>query len=162
MSVVRVTAAVLAALVLTGPALAHDVKLGALEIQHPWARATAPSAPTGAVYLALGNDSQQADRLVSAASPVAGKVELHTHLMDNGTAMMREVKAIDLPSEGSVTLAPGGLHIMLIGLKEPLVKGKTFPLTLTFETAGSVTVEVAIQGPGAMAPEEEGKSDHQP
>jgi copper(I)-binding protein len=151
--ILRMTGAALAAVLLTGPVLADDVTLGDIKIEHPWARATAASGQTGVVYLKLENDGTVPDRLVAAASPAADTVELHTNLMENGMMMMREVKAIDLGPDAPVVLAPDGLHIMLIGLKEPLVKGKRFPLTLTFEKAGSVTVEVAIQGAGAAAPE---------
>ena len=160
MKILRLTVTALAAVLLTGPVLADGFRLGAIEIEQPWARATAPASPDGVVYLRLDNRGGVADRLISAATPVAGTVALHEHAMDGGVMMMREVKAIDLAPEASVTLAPNGLHIMLIGLKEPLVKGRTFPLTLTFEKAGTLTVEVAIQGAGDMAPEPNA-SEHQ-
>ncbi len=156
----RSTIAVLALAVLTGPALAHDAKVGAIEIEHPWARATAPTAPTGVVYLELKNDGETADRLVSAASPAATTVQLHTHILEGGAMMMREVKAIDLPSKATVELIPSGLHIMLIGLKKPLVKDEVFPVTLTFEKAGTVTVDVKTEGPGAMGPADEETDEH--
>ena len=145
----------LAALTLAVPALAHGFKAGSLEIEHPWARATADGASNGAVYMVLSNEGKVADRLISAASPVATNVELHAHLDDNGVMRMREVKAIDLAPDATVKLMPGGLHVMLFGLKEPLKKGTLFPLTLTFEKAGAVAVEVAVQGAGDL------KSDHE-
>ena len=108
----------------------------------------------------LKNEGKTADRLLSAASPAAAKVELHAHINDNGVMRMREVNAIDLAPDATVKLAPGGLHVMLLGLTEPLKKGKAVPLTLTFEKAGSVTVEVAVQGAGDLKADHEGM-DHE-
>lgn len=150
----------LAALLLAAPAFAHGVKVGEIEIDHPWARATADGVQNGAAYLVLENDGKAVDRLMSATSPAAAKVELHTHINDNGVMRMREVNAIDLAPDAKVKLAPGGLHLMLLGLTEPLRKGKAFPLTLTFEKAGAVTVEVAVQGAGDSAPSHEGMGGH--
>ena len=152
----RFAFAALAALTLSVPALAHGFKAGSIEIEHPWARATADGATNGAVYLVLDNEGKAADRLVSAASPAAAKVQLHAHIDDNGVMRMREINAIDLAPDATVKLAPGGLHVMLLGLTEPLKKGKAVPLTLTFEKAGSVTVEVAVQGAGDLKADHEG------
>ena len=157
----RFAFAALAALTLSVPALAHGFKAGSIEIEHPWARATADGATNGAVYLVLDNEGKAADRLVSAASPAAAKVQLHAHIDDNGVMRMREINAIDLAPDATVKLAPGGLHLMLLGLVEPLKKGKAFPLTLTFEKAGAVTVQVTVQGAGDLKPEHEGMGhDH--
>jgi copper(I)-binding protein len=141
----------LTAALLAAPALAGDreYKLGAIEIEHPWARATVDSMPNGAAFLEIKNEAHQGDRLLSASAPVAAAVELHTHLHENGVMMMRKVDGIDLPADGKIKMAPGGLHIMLLGLKEPLKQGASFPLTLTFEKAGTTTVPVLIEGPGA-------------
>lgn len=146
-------------MVAAGGALAHGFKAGAIEIDHPWARATAPSAQNGAAYLVLNGTGQESDRLLSAATPAADKAELHTHLMDNGVMKMRPVDAIEVTPGSPTALQPGGLHIMLFGLKQPLVKGKTFPLTLTFEKAGSVTVQVDVEGAGAAAPSHGGMAE---
>ncbi|WP_029008867.1 copper chaperone PCu(A)C [Azospirillum halopraeferens] len=127
--------------------------VGTIAIVAPWARATAPNARVGGTYMTLTNDGEAVDRLVAASSPVAEKVELHTHLMDNGVMRMRPVDGIEVaPGEPSV-LRPGGLHVMLIGLKQPLAQGSRFPLTLTFETAGAVTLDVPVQAAGAMSPD---------
>ncbi|MBI1208971.1 MAG: copper chaperone PCu(A)C [Azospirillum sp.] len=160
MTASRLCLAVLAGLLITAPAFGHDTKVGSLEIEHPWARATAASAQTGAAYLEILNRGTTPDRLIGAASPAAAKVELHTHIRDGGVMKMRPVEAIDLAPAGSVKLAPGGLHIMLLGLTQPLTKGAMFPLTLTFEQAGAVTVEVAIQGPGDGAPSHASEMHH--
>ena len=156
----RTLFAALAVMTLATPAFAHGFKVGAIEIEHPWARATADGAANGAAYMVLKNEGKTADRLVSVATPAAAKVELHAHIDDNGVMRMREVGAIDLGADATVKLAPGGLHVMLLGLKEPLKKGKAFPLTLTFEKAGSVTVQVAVQGAGDTRPSHEGMDDH--
>ncbi len=154
------TLAALLTLTLTaGTAIAHGYKAGAIEVEHPWARATAPSAQNGAAYMVLTDLGKEPDRLVSVSSPIADKAELHTHLMDNGVMKMRPVNAIEVTPGSPATLGPSGLHIMLLGLKQPLVKGKAFPLTLTFEKAGPVTVDVDVQSAGATAPTHEGMAD---
>ncbi|PWC39243.1 copper chaperone PCu(A)C [Azospirillum sp. TSO35-2] len=137
-----------------GAAWAHAYKAGPIEIDHPWARATAPSAPNGGAFLSLTNTGTTEDRLVAASTPVAEKAELHTHINDNGVMRMRPVDGIAVGPGAPVKLAPGGLHVMLLGLKQPLVKGAHFPLTLRFEKAGSVEVEVAVEGASETKPAE--------
>lgn len=119
-----------------------------LAVSAPWARATAGRAENGAAYVSLTGGSA-ADALLAASSPVAETVELHTHLEEDGVMRMRPVEAIPVGPGEKVQLKPGGLHIMLIGLKGPLKEGKRFPLTLVFQRAGTVTVEVPILAPGA-------------
>lgn len=134
----------LAITLLAGTALAHEAMLGELTIGHPWSRPI--KAANGAAYLSIENAGSQPDRLIAASSDVAAKVELHAHVIDaDGVARMRPVEAIDVPADGSVALEPGGLHVMLMGLRQPLQAGTEFPLTLTFEHAGSITVEVAVE-----------------
>lgn len=139
------TLAAIVALCPLTSALAHDFKAGDLHIDHPWARATAPQQPNGAAYFTVANEGA-ADRLLEAQSPVADRVELHTHDVDSaGVMRMRQVEAIDLPAGETTALEPGGLHVMLIGLEDHLVEGEAFPLTLVFERAGAVEVEVAVE-----------------
>jgi periplasmic copper chaperone A len=123
---------------------------GQLEIQAPWARATPGQAQNGAVYLTIV--SPTTDRLTAASSPVAKKAELHTMSMEGGVMRMRPLAAMDIPAGQTVTLGPGGTHIMLLGLTRPLREGQTFPLTLSFEHAGPREVTVAIEKAGAMVP----------
>ena len=85
------------------------------------------------------------DRLVAVASPLAGKVELHAHLHEGGVMKMREVEAIDVAPGKPAKLETGGLHIMIMDLKQPLKAGETIPLTLTFEKAGKVEVQVPVR-----------------
>jgi copper(I)-binding protein len=118
-----------------------------ITLDHVWARAS--SGKTGAIYLTINNAGPTDDQLLSAATAVADKVQLHTEINDNGVMKMRPVAAIDVKAHGQTILAPGGLHIMLIGLKHPLKEGDNFPLTLTFEKAGKLDVTVAVETAGS-------------
>ena len=138
----------LAALSLATPVLAHSYKAGEIEISHPWSRA-APVGVTGAGYLTLTNKGATADRLLSARADIARAVEIHTASLEGGVMRMRPVEAIEIAAGAEVALAPGGFHIMLIGLKQPLVQGNRVPLTLVFEKAGEVQVELAVEAAGA-------------
>ncbi|HJV60493.1 MAG TPA: copper chaperone PCu(A)C [Albitalea sp.] len=124
-----------------------------IAIEGAYARATAPGQPAGGAFLQLDNHGS-ADRLVAASAPVSRSAELHVSRMEGDVMRMRQVDAIDLPAGQSVQLAPGGTHIMLMGLKGPLTEGQHFPLTLRFEKAGEVTVDVTVRsaGSGTMAP----------
>lgn len=120
-------------------------RLGDLVIEHAWARPTPGRAQTGAAYLVIANHGAEPDRLVAAEGPVAGHVELHEHQIDSeGIARMRRVEAVEVPAGGAVALAPGGLHLMLMGLAAPLREGMSFPLRLRFERAGEIEVEVLV------------------
>jgi copper(I)-binding protein len=137
------------ALLLADPAHAHhDTTVGAITIGHPWARAAGANT-NGAAYMTLRNAGPQADKLVAASTPVARTVELHTHIRDGEVMRMRPVTDIPVPAGQTVRLRPGGLHVMLIGLTEPLRQGATVPMTLRFERAGETTVQVEVQAAGA-------------
>jgi copper(I)-binding protein len=123
---------------------------GLLTLEAPWTRA-AGQGGQGAGFLTIRN-AGGADRLLSASTPAAGRTELHTMLRDGDIMRMRQVEAITVPANGAVSLAPGGLHIMLIGLTRPLVVGESLPLTLVFEQAGAVTLQLAVQAAGARMP----------
>lgn len=127
-----------------------SAQTGPLQIQNAWARATPGGATIGAAYVTIR--SPTADRLVAASTPVAGKAELHKMEMSGTVMKMRPVAGIDIPADRPVSLAPGGLHIMLIGLKQPLKPGQSFPLTLTFAKAGPRTVDVSVEKVGAAGP----------
>jgi periplasmic copper chaperone A len=131
---------------------------GGPRIEHAWARATPGAARTGAVYFRIASATD--DRLIGLASPVAGKAELHTHLEENGVMQMREVEGgLAVPAGQDVELKPGGLlHVMLIDLNQKLTAGDSFPLTLTFEKAGSREVTVRVERLGAMGPTDDGGS----
>jgi len=137
------------ALLLAAPAHAHhDTVVGAITIGHPWARAAGANT-NGAAYMTLRNTGAQADRLVAASTPIARTVELHTHIRYGEVMRMRPVADIPVAAGQTVRLRPGGLHVMLIGLTEPLRQGAMVPLTLRFERAGEATVQLEIQAAGA-------------
>jgi len=125
-------------LFLTGPVLAQ------VQIETPWARATPPGAEVGGGYLLVRNQGAAADRLVAASSPVSAKVELHVHVNEGGVMKMREVSGYDVPARGRFELKPGGAHLMFIGLKKPLAEGDKVPVTLKFEKAGEVKIELQV------------------
>jgi copper(I)-binding protein len=129
---------------------AQAQQAGTLAITQPWTRAAGANA-NGAGFLRIRN-AGAADRLVAARSPAARTVELHTHIRDGDVMRMRPVAAIDLPAGQEVTLQPSGLHLMLIGLVAPLRQGGKVPVTLIFERAGEVTVELVVEGAGARGP----------
>lgn len=133
------------------PAVAQEVRAGDLVILHPWTRAAGQNG-TGAGFLAIANQGSAADRLVGASSPVARVTEIHTHMREGDVLRMRPVPAVDIPAGQTVTLQPGGFHLMLIGLKEPLIQDRTVPVTLRFERAGEVQVMLSILPAGARGP----------
>ncbi|MBV8679948.1 MAG: copper chaperone PCu(A)C [Aquitalea sp.] len=142
-----------AGLLLAATVSAHSFKLGALELGHPWSRAMPEASPTGAAYLSIKNTGKEADTLLSVSTPRADKAELHVHLNDNGVMRMRQVESVAVAAGAEVKFAPGGYHIMLMGLKQPLKAGDHFPLTLKFAKAGTVTVDVIVEKDAPMAME---------
>jgi copper(I)-binding protein len=132
-------ASVFAAMMFSTLVHADDIQHGDLRVHDPWARATIGISKTGAAYLTVMN------QLIGASTSVAEKATLHRNVVDeDGVMKMRPVEAIEVPAGGDVKLEPGGLHIMLMGVHEPLKAGEHFPLTLTFERAGQVEITVPI------------------
>jgi copper(I)-binding protein len=131
-------------------AYAHSFKLGRIEIGHPYARSTLAGQSTGGAYLTLTNKGPS-DRLLSIDANVSESVELHSMAMEGDVMRMRQVDTVDLPAGKTVELKPGGLHVMLLGLKAPLKAGDTFPMTLKFEKSGEIAVVVNIEA-GQAAP----------
>lgn len=123
---------------------AAEFTVGNVVITHPWSRSTPAVASTGAVFLTLSIRGDGRDRLLAADSPIAARVELHEHTMDNGVMMMRPVPGVDISAARPTVFEPGGLHVMLMGLREPLREGSSFPLTLTFEKAGSIEITIDV------------------
>jgi copper(I)-binding protein len=134
---------------------AKDYKAGAIEIDSPWSRAMPNGASVAAGYLTIKNTGTTPDRLVSASTPIAGKVEIHQMTMENGVMKMRPVAGIEIAPGGTAELSPNSLHLMIMHVKKPIEKGKPFPGSLTFEKAGTVTVEFAVEDIGAMSPSAE-------
>ena len=148
-----------ALLVLTGGALAKDFKLGALEINNPWSRATPAGARVAAGYLVIKNNGASPDRLVSVSAEIAGRATIHEMAMTNGVMTMRALPdGLAIPAHGEIALKPGAYHLMLEQLKAPLKEGESFSGALTFEKAGKVDVTFSVEGMGA---EESAHQDHE-
>lgn len=127
-------------------AWAHEYKVGQIEIDDVWVRASAPGQANGAGYMEIENDGKTVDRLVSVTSDAAERIELHTVETENGVARMRHVPAgIEVPAEGEVKLAPGGYHVMFMNLKQPFAEGSEVAATLKFEKAGEVPVKFKVK-----------------
>jgi hypothetical protein len=127
-----------------------------LTVSTMWARATAPNATVGAAYLVIENRGKQLDTLLRAASPVAGEVTFHRTTQADGVAHMDQLWTVDLPPGRTVKFEPNGRHIMLTNLKQPLVAGTPIPITLQFQHAGAVTIElevVPLTASGPTAPD---------
>lgn len=139
----------LAALLLPGAyANAHEYTVGDLHIAHPWSLALPPNAPNVAAYFVVHNNGKADDRLLGVDSPISDDAQLHEHAQTSGGTMkMQQVPSVTVPAGKDLTFAPGAYHVMLMQPKERslLSDGKRFPLTLHFEKAGDITVEVAVQ-----------------
>ena len=135
----------IAGLFLAATGLAHDTTPGGLSVVDPWARATIGKARSGAVYMTIVNKGHGDDSIIAVETPVARKAVIHKTEMEAGIMKMRPAGPVAVKKGGSATLRPGGMHVMLMGLRKPLKEGETFPLTLTFEKAGSVTLDVSVQ-----------------
>lgn len=134
------------------PVSAHDCTLGSLKIGVPWARATPPATPVGGSFLTVTNTGASADRLVSATSSAALQVEVHEMSMDGSIRRLRELDYGGVsPPDATVTLAPGGFHLMMIGLDEPLEEATGVPVTLIFENAGKLDVELRVMALSASS-----------
>ena len=133
-------------LFVSAPALAQ------LQIEKPWARATAPGASVAGGYMLIRNQGAAGDRLVGASSPASAKIELHVHINDNGVMKMREVPGYDVPGKGSFELKPGGAHLMFMNITRPFKEGEKLPVKLKFEKAGEVIVDFQVGGMGGGAP----------
>ncbi len=121
-------------------------------VTEAYARATIAAVKTGAVYMLITN-SGGADRLRAAATPAAARAELHRHTEENGVMSMTAVKCLVIPAGETVAFEPGSLHVMLFGVTSPLLEGSEIALTLRFDEAGEVTVQVPVRGIAAGAGE---------
>ena len=139
--------------VLGAPARSQEIKAGDLVITQPWSRATPGGAKIAGGFLTIENKGAAPDRLISGSGDFAGKVEIHEMAMNNGVMTMRPLdKGLAIEPGKTVKLAPGGYHLMLMDLKNPLKQGDKVPLTLEFEKAGKVTLSLDVQGVGAQGP----------
>ncbi|WP_273429883.1 copper chaperone PCu(A)C [Chitinibacter tainanensis] len=122
---------------------AHGFTVGDLTIQHPWARATAPAAKNAGAFMLIKTTKD--DQLVKVDSDIAEKTELHEMKMADGVMKMSPIASLPVTVAAPAKLAPGGYHVMLLGLKRPLVAGEKFPLKLTFAKGGVVEVQVKVE-----------------
>ena len=130
-----------------------------IAVESGWARASI--SKNGAAYAKLVNNGKIADRLIAVKSPAARRVQLHTHIMDGNIMKMRRVEGgIAIAPGKSVTMKPGGNHIMLMGLQKKLVAGEQFPLIFVLEKAGEIKAVIRIGKLGAMGPNGGMRMDH--
>ncbi len=139
-------------LCLASAAQAADYKAGSIEVKQVWSRETPPTAQVGGGFMTLNNSGKSDDALVAIKAGVSGKVELHTHTMEDGVMKMREVPKIVVPAGGKTELKPGSFHVMFIDMKAPFKAGDKFPATLVFEKAGEVKVDFIVQPYGYKPP----------
>ena len=126
-------------------AVAASAGAHGLKIDHAWARPTVAGQPAGGAYLTLQNTGKAPDKLLGGSTPAAAHVELHRMTMEGDVMKMREIAALEIPAGQIVELRPGELHLMLTGLKAPLKAGTSVPLTLRFEKAGELKLELKVE-----------------
>ena len=130
------------------PTLAEE----SVRVSDAWARASVLASRPVASYLTI--ESAVEDRLLGVTTPVAGHVMIHVVEKDGDVSRMKHIETLEVPTGERITLAPGGMHLMLMGLQDKLSEGTTFPMTLSFENAGEITVEVSVLGIAAEGPRE--------
>ena len=135
---------------ITTNALATDYKAGSLTISDPWSRATPKGAESAIGYITIKNNGTTPDRLIGGSIDVAETFELHSMVMENGIAKMRELKDVEIKPGQTIEFKPGGSHVMFVNLKHPLSKGEHIKGTLIFEHAGTVQIEYDVEGIGAQ------------
>jgi periplasmic copper chaperone A len=134
-----------------GVATAESHGKDGISVDNGWTRSRTAAAKVGGAFMEITNGGKSADHLMSAASPIAARVEIHTTKMTDGVMRMVQVKeGVSLAAGETVVFKPGSFHVMLMGLNETLSEGKMFPVTLTFEKAGSVEVMIHVQSAGGM------------
>jgi copper(I)-binding protein len=137
-------------------ASAHEYKLGSLVIDHPWSRATPKGAAVAGGYMKITNTGTTPDRLTGGATEAAKKFEIHEMKMDGAVMKMRELpNGVEIPPGATVELKPGSYHIMMTTLAKPFAKGDRVKASLTFEKAGKVDIEFAVDAAGGS-----GAKDH--
>lgn len=146
----NVMALMIVALGFSFSAQAQNAKVGSVQIENAYTRATVPGQHAAGGFMKIENKGA-ADQLVSASSPVAGEVQLHEMAMEGNVMKMRQVKDIAVPAGGTVELKPGGLHLMFMSIKAPLTAGETVPVKLKFAKAGEVEIKMPVNAMGAGA-----------
>lgn len=126
-------------------AFSMTVRAGSLQVGHAYAPVSIGAGKTGAVYFVIVNETETPDRLISAKTPAARKAEVHNHLMQDGIMKMRKVDGLEIAPDHRVMFKPGGYHLMLFGLNEPLKEGASIEVELKFEKAGAMTLQVPVK-----------------
>jgi len=152
---------------LSGASTANEYQQGAITVAHPWSRPTPPKASMGVVYMTIKNSGASADTLLSVKCDCAKSAEMHrTETDSSGKSSMRQQAQVEIAAQGVAEFAPGGLHVMLIGLKSAREEGSRFPITLEFAKAGQLTVDVKVENKpsgdskGQQAPAQENHDAH--
>lgn len=150
----------LSVLLVATSAMAQDATSGALKVTQAWSRATPPTPRVAVGYVTIANTGDKPDRLLSASSPMAERVEVHESTLVGGVARMRPVEKLDVAAGATIALKPGGLHLMLLQPRARLAQGGAFPITLVFERAGPVTAIFSVQAMGSTAAPQDGHEGH--
>lgn len=155
----RVLATLLALAFSVTLALAHGYKLGHLEIQHPWAKATLAGQPVAGGFMKITNSGTEPDRLLKITSSVSDMIQVHEMKVEDGVMKMGEIPdGLEIAPGATVELKPGGLHVMFMGIKTPFKEGEMVKATLTFEKAGTIEVEFKVD---AAKPGDDAHKHHQ-
>ncbi|MCW5713058.1 MAG: copper chaperone PCu(A)C [Bauldia sp.] len=150
----RITAAAILLVSGAAAASAQTYQLGQIEISVPWTRAMPPAADAGGGFMTIRNTGATDDRLVGATSPVAAEVQIHTMDIADGVMRMRQLTdGLAIPAGATVRLAPGGFHVMFLDLPTPIAIDMPVSVTLVFERAGEITIDLIVVPPGAPAPD---------
>jgi copper(I)-binding protein len=139
-------------LLLATQTFAHIHEKGDIQVRHPWSRATPPGAKVAVGYMEIRNRGARADRLLSASTAVAKRVEMHITQREGEVMKMRQVPSFEIPARERYALRPGGSHFMLVDIAQPLEKGERFTMTLRFERAGELEIELEVQERGSRHP----------
>lgn len=150
----RSTLLALSLALVAGPALAcQPVTVGDITVEQAWSRASLGTQRPSVVYLTIRNAGAEDDILTGLTTPAAAMPMLHETVEENGVVSMPHVMEVPVPAGGTVALEPGGYHAMLMDLTEPLEEDMSFPVTLTFERTGEVTVDVPVLAMAAREPD---------
>lgn len=140
---------------------AHDYKLGPLVINHPWSRATPKGAAVAGGYMKITNTGTTPDRLIGGSVETAKRFEIHEMRMDGSVMKMRELtNGLEIPPGATVELKPGSYHIMMMNLSKPMAKGERVKGALTFEKAGKIDLEFAVEGVGGTPAGQDPGKEH--
>lgn len=141
--------------------MAHEFKIGDLEIEHPWSKAMIPGSQVAGGYMKITNHGTTADRLISASTSFAGETQIHEMKVENDIMTMKEIEGgLEIPPGQTVELKPGGFHVMFMNVAKPSKEGDMIKTVLTFEKAGTIEVEFAVGPANGMQQDHKAHHDH--